>query len=265
MRMARLLAASIKDLGLAATLEGLPLFLFSPLTLRRLKRRKLRESSRDGFDAAHGTDTAAVLVGRELGPGVTRGGHLVIHYETTSAAAIEAPLDGLAIDLSEFVFIDLGCGKGKPLMVAATYPFRRLIGVDVSPACIEVARRNIARYGPEKIDPARIELLTLDAEDFEFPSDPMVIYLFNPFPGRVLEGVVAKLERSLREQPRQALIIYVNPHALAAITRSELFERIPTIADRMPMAAEGAPSYERAAVFVTRPRVAGISVSSERR
>jgi len=105
-------------------------------------------------------------------------------------------------------------------MVAAAHPFRRLIGVDVSPACIEVARRNIARYGPDKIDPARIELLTLDAEDFEFPGDPMVMYLFNPFPGRVLERVVANLERSLRERPRQALIIYVNPHALAAITRS---------------------------------------------
>ena len=252
MRTTKLLAASIRDLGLAATLAGLPLFLLSPLTMRRLKRRKLRESSRDGFDAAHGTDTAAVLAGRELGPAVTRGGHLVIHYETTSAAAISTPLEGLAIDFSEFVFIDLGCGKGKPLMVAATYPFRRLIGVDVSPACIAVARRNIARYGPEKIDPSRVELLTLDAEDYEFPGEPMVIYLFNPFPGRVLERVVAKLERSLRAQPRQALIVYVNPHALAAIARSELFERVTTIADRMPMAAVGAPLYEQAAVFVTR-------------
>ena len=113
MRAAKLLAASIRDLGLGATLEGLPLILISPLTMRRLKRRKLRESLQDGFDAAHGTDTAAVLVGRELGPGVTRSGHLVVHYETTSAAAIRAPLDGLAIDFSRFVFIDLGCGKGR--------------------------------------------------------------------------------------------------------------------------------------------------------
>ena len=264
-RAVRLLAASIRDLGLGATLERLPLLLLAPLTMRRLKRRKLRESLRDGFDAAHGTDTAAVLVGRELGPSVTRGGHLVIHYETTSAAAIRMPLDGLAIDFSQFVFIDLGCGKGKPLLVAATYPFRRLIGVDISPACIRVARRNIARYGPEKIDPARVELLNLDAEDFEFPGDPLVIYLFNPFPGKVLDGVVANLERSLRAQPREAVIVYVNPHGLAAITRSELFERTPTIADRMPMAAAGTPPYELAAVFVTRPGAAGTSAPSKLR
>ena len=263
MRAAQHLAASLRDLGLAATLEGLPLLLTSPLTMRRLKRRKLRESLQDGFDAAHGTDTAAVLVGRELGPGVTRGGHLVIHYETTSAAAIRTPLDGLAIDFSRFVFIDLGCGKGKPLMVAAAYPFRRLIGVDISPACIAIARRNIARYGPEKLDPARLELLTLDAEDFAFPIDALVIYLFNPFPGKVLEGVVANLESSLRVQPREAVIVYVNPHALAAITRSGLFERTPTIADRMPLAAVGTPPYERAAVFVTRSGAAGKSASGK--
>jgi SAM-dependent methyltransferase len=251
-RPAKLFAASVRDLGLAATLESLPLLPFSPLTLRRLKRRKLREASKDGFDAAHGTDTAAVLAGRELGPAVTRGGHLVIHYETTSTSAVRTPLDGLAMDLSGFTFVDLGCGKGKPLMIAATYPFRRLIGVDISPACIKVARRNIARYGPETIDPARVELLTMDAEDFEFPGGPLVLYLFNPFPGRVLEHVVVNLERSLRALARPVVVIYVNPTALAAISRSELFERVPTIADRMPAAAEGAPAYERAAVFVTR-------------
>jgi SAM-dependent methyltransferase len=257
MRTLRRLSASVRDLGFGATLRELPRYVLWPRTMRRLKRRKLEELSRDGFDAAHGTDTAAVLVGRELGPAVTRGGHLVVHYETTSEAAIRMPLDGLGCDFSGYVFVDLGCGKGKPLMVAATYPFRRLIGVDISPACVAVAGRNIARYGPERIDPSRVELLVQEAEDFEFPGEPLLIYLYNPFPGAVLERVVANLEASLRERPRRVAIVYVNPHALAAITRSELFERIPTIADRMPAAAQGLRPHERAAVFVTPPAKTG--------
>lgn len=40
MRTLRLLAASIRDFGLIATLDGLPLDLLSPLTTQRLKRRK---------------------------------------------------------------------------------------------------------------------------------------------------------------------------------------------------------------------------------
>jgi SAM-dependent methyltransferase len=248
-----LVAASVRDLGLKATLDQLPSYLLSPLTLRRLKRRKLEESSRDGFDAAHGTDTAGVLVGRELGPSVTRGGHLVIPYETTSEAAIRLPLDSLGLDFDEFVFLDLGCGKGKPLLVAATYPFRRVIGVDISPACIAVARRNLAGYGPERIDPARVELRVGDAEDVELPEEPLVLYLYNPFPGAVLERVVARLEASLRARPRPAALVYVNPHALAAVTRSGLWERVPTIAERMPAAAAGLRAHERAAVFLRRP------------
>ena len=257
MRTLRLLAASVRDLGLAATLDQLPSYLLAPLTLRRLKRRKLRELSLDGFDAEHGTDTAGVLVGRELGPAVTGSGHLVVPYETTSAAAIRLPLDSLGIDFTQFVFIDLGCGKGKPLLVAASYPFRRLIGVDISPACIAVARRNLDRFGPEKIDASRVELRVGDVEDFEFPGEPLVLYLYNPFPGAVLEGVIAKLETSLRERAREAIIIYVNPHELAPLGRSELFERIPSIADRMPTAAPGAAPHERAVIFATRARVSG--------
>ena len=247
-------AAEVRDLGVSTALRDLPLLLVAPLTLRRLRRRKLEELSADGFDAAHGTDTAAVLVGRELGPCVTRDGHLVVHYETTSEAAIRAPLDCVAahLDLAACTFVDLGCGKGKPLLVAATYPFRRLGGVDISPACIAVARRNLARYRPQAVDRSRVELLTMDAEDYVFPGEPLVVYLFNPFPGAVLERVVASLEASLRERPRPAAVVYVNPHDLRPLTESPLFARVPVAADVMPAAGEGLRQYERAALFVAR-------------
>ena len=233
-------------------MDQLPGLLLSPLALRRLKRRKLAELSRDGFDAAHGTDTAAILVGRELGPCVTRAGHLVIPYETTSEAAIRMALDGLDADFSRAVFVDLGCGKGKPLMVAASYPFRRLVGVDVSPACIAVARRNVAQLRAGRDRPERVELRVQDAEDFAFPAEPLVVYLYNPFPGAVLERVVANLEASLRESPRQVAVVYVNPHALSALRRSG---PVRAGAGRSPTGCrwrlEGMPGYERAAVFVT--------------
>jgi len=250
-RALRLIVASVRDFGLVETVDRLPMYLLSPLTRRRLERRRLELLSADGFDDAHGTDTAAILSGIARGPAVSRSGHVLSPYETSSESAIRMPLDSLALDASRFTFVDLGCGKGKPLMVAASYGFRRLVGVDISAACIEVARRNLARYGPEKIDQSRVELVLQDAEDFEFPPEPLVVYLFNPFSGAVLERVVARLERSLTDQPRQAAIVYLNPTAAGPIVRSELFERIPTIADRMPLAAEGVPPYQRAAVFVT--------------
>lgn len=191
-------------------------------------------------------------MGRELGPATNKSGHLLARYETTRAEVIRMALDSLTIDFSEFVFIDLGCGKGKPLLIAAGYPFRKLIGIDLSEVCIETTRRNIARYGPEPIDGARIELAVQDVEDFVLPDCPLVIYVYNPFPPKLIAQLMARLDQSLADDPRQAVIVYVDPVALATVWRSPSFERVPTLADRVPALAAGMGRYERVAVFATR-------------
>ena len=248
----RFMSASVRDFGLLGTLDQLPMHLLSPLTAGRRRRRKLVELSRDGFDEAHGTDTAGILTGRELGATVTLRGHIVTRYETTSAAAITRLLDGLDIDYAEFTFVDLGCGKGKPLLIAAMYPFRRLIGLDISASCVAIAGHNLARYGPETIDPSRVELLTMDVEDFVFPPEPLVVYVYNAFPLRLLERVVAHLEASLEQAPREVVVIYVNPQAMAAFARSPRFVRVSTAADRMPALNVGLAGHELAVVFAAR-------------
>ena len=244
--------ASVRDFGLLATLDQLPLHLLSPLTAGRRRRRKLLELSRDGFDEAHGTDTAGILTGRELGTTVTPRGHIVTRYETTSSGAIRTLLDHLDIDHRAFTFVDLGCGKGKPLLIAASYPFRRLIGLDISASCVAIARGNLARYGPEKIEPSRVELLTMDVEDFVFPLEPLVAYLYNAFPPKLLARVVGHLETSLEQAPREVVVIYVNPQAIAAFARSQRFVRVSTAADRLPAVNAGLASHELAAVFAAR-------------
>jgi hypothetical protein len=138
------------------------------------------------------------------------------------------------------------------LLVASGYPFRQLIGIDLSDVCIETTRRNIARYGPEPIDGTRIELAVQDVEDFVFPDGPLVVYLYNPFPPKLIAQLMARLEKSLADDPRPAVIVYVDPVALATVWRSPSFERLPTLADRVPAFAAGMSRYERVAVFATR-------------
>src|SRR6185503_12151373 len=41
-------------------------------------------------------------------------------------------------------FIDFGCGKGRVVHQAARWPFRRVIGVEVSPELAEIARAGLA-------------------------------------------------------------------------------------------------------------------------
>jgi hypothetical protein len=91
-----------------------------------------------------------------------------------------------------------------------------------------------------------------DVEDFVFPDCNMVIYLYNPFPPKLIAQVMAKLENSLADHPRLAVIVYVDPVALATVWRSASFERVPTVADRVPAIAAEMGRYERVAVFATR-------------
>jgi cyclopropane fatty-acyl-phospholipid synthase-like methyltransferase len=59
-------------------------------------------------------------------------------------------LDRLQLDPRDFVFVDLGSGKGRVILRAATRPFRRVEGVEFSEPLHRVALRNIdnARAAP---------------------------------------------------------------------------------------------------------------------
>ena len=60
----------------------------------------------------------------------------------------------LDVDHREFSFVDYGSGKGRVLMLAAAYPFRRILGVEFSESLDRVARDNIATLGA---DAGRVE------------------------------------------------------------------------------------------------------------
>src|SRR5438552_13937135 len=48
-------------------------------------------------------------------------------YQPTEPSLFHEMLKALKIDFREFTFIDLGSGKGRVLLMAANYPFRRIV------------------------------------------------------------------------------------------------------------------------------------------
>src|SRR6516225_8353137 len=76
--------------------------------------------------------------------------------------ALTEAISWLPIAHEAFTFVDIGCGKGRALMVASAFPFRRLVGVEISPELCEIARANTARR-PEWPSPCIAQILALDA------------------------------------------------------------------------------------------------------
>ena len=120
-------------------------------------------------------------------------------------------LASLKIDLSEFTFIDIGSGKGRTLLMAADYPFRRIVGIELLPELHRVAEVNIGKYKSDSQRCFTIESWCGDGAAFEFPFEPIVLYLFNPLPESGLVRMLGNLAGSLRQRPRPVFVLYHNP------------------------------------------------------
>jgi predicted RNA methylase len=119
----------------------------------------------------------------------------------------QVPPFGGNCEFEQFTFIDLGSGKGRVLLMAAEYPFRRIIGVELLPELQQVARENLRRAAQLE---SRFELICGDARELEFADEPLVVFLFNPFPARVVRTVMRNLQASLQASPRPVFIVFHN-------------------------------------------------------
>ncbi len=107
-------------------------------------------------------------------------------------------------------FVDLGCGKGRALCVAAAMGVSKLTGVELSKEFCESSKRNLEII-KQKFPSISYQIKHNDAFYFDIPDDADCIFMFNPFDDLIMSGVIENIEQSLAEYPRDITIIYFNP------------------------------------------------------
>ncbi len=166
------------------------------------------------------TTEALVLLGDldpdAVGPGIEH----ATHYEPTPPADVGMLLDAIPIAIGNAYFVDVGCGMGRAVFIAAQRPFRQVVGIEISPALHAIAEDNLASYtGPRAC--ADVRIVRADAARYRFPRGDLVLYLYNPFDGAMLESVV---RRCLARDPAQELIVlYHTPVERGEIERTAAF------------------------------------------
>ena len=131
-------------------------------------------------------------------------------YQPSAPESFHRLVGALPIAYEDYVFVDFGSGKGRSLLLAASYPFKRIIGVEYSPPLHAAAEENIAAYDAPGKKCRDITSVCADATLFPIPREPAVLYFYNPFDAVVLEPVVENICRSLTEFPRKVFVVYYN-------------------------------------------------------
>ncbi len=147
-------------------------------------------------------------------------------YQPTDPALFTEMMANLKIDFQGFTFVDLGSGKGRVLLMAAHYPFRRILGIELLPALHRVAQENLNAYRSDSQRCFTLETVCGDAREFVFPPEPIMLYLFNPLPERALIDVMTNLDHSLCQYPRVVYVLYHNPLLEHVLVKYPAFSKI---------------------------------------
>lgn len=162
------------------------------------------------FDRRFGVVTAGVIPKSRLQVDGPSAAH-VTHYQAAQPVLVEQAIAGLGIDASKYTFVDFGCGKGKAMLLASSFPFERIVGLELSTELAQVAAANIKTYRSRKQRCSAIDVVCMDALEFELPPRPLVCFLYNPFGEAVLGQVIENIGESLREHPRDLFVVYLHP------------------------------------------------------
>lgn len=137
-------------------------------------------------------------------------------------ADIDRLLDAVPLAPERATLVDVGAGLGRVVLHAARRPYRQIVGIELSPALVEVAKDNRSAYRGE-LACRDIRLVRADAATFSFPRGNLVVYLYNPFGAAVLAPLLDRLSADRR---RDVVLVYHTPIERAIVDAHPAFELV---------------------------------------
>ena len=201
------------------------------------QRRKLGDEFSPAihpFDQLHGTDTSGLLPGSAIAAGTG-----ILPSDLTAYYGVAPSILHGVIDLwlreckpqasiENTVFLDVGAGKGRAVLLASQYPFLRVEGVELNPQLAAVAQENVRLWQQDRaahpLAPLRIH--QADATLHRLPGEPTLAYLFHPFEGKLLRRFLRLVTASLAAAPHPFDLVYVNAEHNSMLDRHRGLHRL---------------------------------------
>ena len=121
------------------------------------------------------------------------------------------------------VFVDLGSGKGRALMLAARYGFQKVIGIEFSGALCAKARENLQKFLKKCPSRSQVEIIESDVTAYQLRDDETVFFMLDPFNAPVLTQVLENIRNSVGRNPRTVWLIYSVPREQHIVEQAGIF------------------------------------------
>lgn len=203
--------------------------LYTPAVKRSLDHRPFTRKLYNVWDRGHpfdrrfGVDTLGIVAADQI----TEHKHLaaqILYYIGSQPSIVRRALATLGV-VEDYTLLDFGCGKGRAAIVASEFPFRQVIGVELSPVLAAKAQANVAIIAKKFPERPGIAIFNANVLEVALPSGKLAIFAYNPFGAEILTGVVKRLEAALAADTPHIFFVYVNSKHADVLDASPAFQR----------------------------------------
>jgi SAM-dependent methyltransferase len=185
------------------------------------------------FDRLHGTDTSGLIPGSVIARGTKAKVEELTAYYGVAPSILHGLLDiwlhrTAPQAIEHTVFLDVGAGKGRAMLLASQFPFLRVEGVELNADLARIASANIALWQQDNTAEALapLTLYHADATTHPLPTEPILAFLFHPFELPILRRFLKHIESSLATHPHPFDLLYANAEHDSFLDRHPAFTRL---------------------------------------
>src|ERR1700676_5581982 len=115
------------------------------------------------FDKKYSVDTSGMYP-PELIQSTTVRAELINPYLGSEPDVTREALSALP-EFTSYKFVDIGCGKGRVVIIGSEFPFKEIIGIELSLKLAKIARANVDRIKSRDSNRPAIQIISGNAID----------------------------------------------------------------------------------------------------
>lgn len=120
---------------------------------------------------------------------------------------------------SEYKFIDVGCGKGKPILysIINNANYKEYIGIEVDPELSKIFDENL-----KILNAKNAKSLNIDAFDYDYSEDKCIYFFAKPFEKDIFDSFMDKIKNDIIKTDCYLVFVFEQDLAPANIKEFDL-------------------------------------------